>query len=147
AVLVRHHAAEPATARGARPPRRPARLRWGARAAAADRDGAGRALRRTPDDRGHATTAAGRLERRAARPLALLHLPGAVRGDVGAAAGRDRGRGRPGAGAAALMGTYITPAPLSYYLLLSVVLFTLGVIGFLKNKNPLVMFMSVEIML
>ena len=45
------------------------------------------------------------------------------------------------------MGTYITPAPLSYYLLLTVVLFTLGVIGFLKNKNPLVMFMSVEIML
>ena len=45
------------------------------------------------------------------------------------------------------MGTYITPAPLSYYLLLSVVLFTLGVIGFLKNKNPLIMFMSVEIML
>ena len=38
-------------------------------------------------------------------------------------------------------------APLSYYLILSVVLFTIGAIGFLVKKNPLIMFMSVEIML
>jgi NADH-quinone oxidoreductase subunit K len=45
------------------------------------------------------------------------------------------------------MGTYITAAPLAYYLLLSAVLFTIGTIGFCTRKNPLIMFMSVEIML
>jgi NADH-quinone oxidoreductase subunit K len=45
------------------------------------------------------------------------------------------------------MGTYITAAPLPYYLILSVVLFTIGTIGFCTRKNPLIMFMSVEIML
>ena len=45
------------------------------------------------------------------------------------------------------MGTYITAAPLTYYLILSVVLFTIGTIGFCTRKNPLIMFMSVEIML
>jgi NADH-quinone oxidoreductase subunit K len=38
-------------------------------------------------------------------------------------------------------------APLPYYLILSGVLFTIGVVGFCVRKNPLVMFMSVEIML
>jgi NADH-quinone oxidoreductase subunit K len=38
-------------------------------------------------------------------------------------------------------------APLSYYLILSVVLFSIGAIGFLVKKNPLIMFMCVEIML
>jgi NADH-quinone oxidoreductase subunit K len=38
-------------------------------------------------------------------------------------------------------------APLPYYLVLSGVLFTIGVVGFCVRKNPLVMFMSVEIML
>ena len=41
----------------------------------------------------------------------------------------------------------IAVAPLSYYLILSVVLFTIGAVGFLVKKNPLIMFMSVEIML
>ena len=41
----------------------------------------------------------------------------------------------------------IAPAPLPYYLILSAVLFTIGVVGFCVRKNPLVMFMSVEIML
>ena len=41
----------------------------------------------------------------------------------------------------------IAVAPLSYYLTLSIVLFTIGAIGFLIKKNPLIMFMSVEIML
>ena len=38
-------------------------------------------------------------------------------------------------------------APLSYYLILSALLFTVGVIGVLVRRNPLVMFMSVELML
>jgi NADH-quinone oxidoreductase subunit K len=38
-------------------------------------------------------------------------------------------------------------APLPYYLVLSSVLFTIGVVGFCVRKNPLIMFMSVEIML
>ena len=38
-------------------------------------------------------------------------------------------------------------APLPYYLILSGVLFTIGVVGFCVRKNPLIMFMSVEIML
>jgi NADH-quinone oxidoreductase subunit K len=41
----------------------------------------------------------------------------------------------------------IGTAPLSYYLILSAVLFSIGAIGFLTKKNPLIMFMSVEIML
>ena len=38
-------------------------------------------------------------------------------------------------------------APRSYYLILSAMLFTIGVIGVLVRKNPLVMFMCVELML
>jgi len=38
-------------------------------------------------------------------------------------------------------------APLSYYLVLSAVLFTIGILGVLIRKNPLVMFMSIELML
>jgi len=38
-------------------------------------------------------------------------------------------------------------APLSYYFILSAVLFTIGVVGVLVRKNPLVMFMSIELML
>ncbi len=38
-------------------------------------------------------------------------------------------------------------APLSYYLTLSAVLFTIGVVGVLTRKNPLVVFMCVELML
>jgi NADH-quinone oxidoreductase subunit K len=41
----------------------------------------------------------------------------------------------------------IEVAPLPYYLVLSGVLFTIGVVGFCVRKNPLIMFMSVEIML
>lgn len=37
--------------------------------------------------------------------------------------------------------------PASYFLVLSAVLFTLGVIGVLIRRNALVMFMSVELML
>lgn len=38
-------------------------------------------------------------------------------------------------------------APLWYYLLLSAVIFTIGVLGVMIRKNPLVMFMSIELML
>lgn len=38
-------------------------------------------------------------------------------------------------------------APLSNYLILSGLLFTIGVFGFLYRKNPLIMFMSIELML
>lgn len=38
-------------------------------------------------------------------------------------------------------------APSNYYLILSAVLFTIGVLGVLVRKNPLVMFMSIEMML
>ncbi|MHB0867874.1 MAG: NADH-quinone oxidoreductase subunit NuoK [Chloroflexota bacterium] len=38
-------------------------------------------------------------------------------------------------------------APLNYYLILSAILFTIGITGVLVRKNPLVMFMSIELML
>lgn len=38
-------------------------------------------------------------------------------------------------------------APLPYYLILSSLLFTIGIFGFLFRKNPLIMFMSIELML
>ena len=37
--------------------------------------------------------------------------------------------------------------PLHYYLILSAVLFTTGVAGVIARRNPLVMFMSIELML
>ena len=37
--------------------------------------------------------------------------------------------------------------PLSYYLILSAVLFVIGVFGVLFNRNAIVIFMSIEIML
>ena len=39
------------------------------------------------------------------------------------------------------------PVPLSWYLLLSAVLFALGVAGFLFKRNILTIFMSIELML
>ncbi len=37
--------------------------------------------------------------------------------------------------------------PLNYYVLLSGILFTIGALGVLLRRNPLVMFMSIELML
>jgi len=37
--------------------------------------------------------------------------------------------------------------PLSYYLILSAVLFTLGIIGVLVRRNVIIIFMSIELML
>ena len=41
----------------------------------------------------------------------------------------------------------IPPVPLSWYLLLSAVLFVLGVAGFLYRKSIITVFMSIELML
>ena len=41
----------------------------------------------------------------------------------------------------------MTGVPLSWYLILSAVLFALGVAGFLFRKNLITMFMSIELML
>src|SRR5688572_33001729 len=41
----------------------------------------------------------------------------------------------------------IDMAPLGYYFTLSALLFTIGAVGFLVRKNPLIMFMSIELML
>ncbi len=38
-------------------------------------------------------------------------------------------------------------APLSYYFILSALLFTVGTVGVLIRKNPLIVFMSIELML
>jgi NADH-quinone oxidoreductase subunit K len=37
--------------------------------------------------------------------------------------------------------------PLSAYLVVSAILFTIGVVGVLTRKNPLIIFMSIELML
>ncbi|HEX4228126.1 MAG TPA: NADH-quinone oxidoreductase subunit NuoK [Bryobacteraceae bacterium] len=42
---------------------------------------------------------------------------------------------------------HISPVPLSWYLMLSAVLFTLGVAGFLYRKSVITVFMSIELML
>jgi NADH-quinone oxidoreductase subunit K len=42
---------------------------------------------------------------------------------------------------------HIPPVPLSWYLLLSAVLFVLGVAGFLYRKSVITVFMSIELML
>lgn len=39
------------------------------------------------------------------------------------------------------------PLPLNYYLLLSAVLFVIGVIGVLTRRNAIVIYMSIELML
>lgn len=45
------------------------------------------------------------------------------------------------------LGPIPTSVPLSWYLLLSAVLFALGVAGFLFRKNIITVFMSIELML
>lgn len=42
---------------------------------------------------------------------------------------------------------HIPPVPLSWYLILSAVLFALGVAGFLYRKSIITVFMSIELML
>jgi NADH-quinone oxidoreductase subunit K len=40
-----------------------------------------------------------------------------------------------------------TSIPLQYYLLLSAILFTIGVVGVLVRRNAIIVFMSIELML
>ncbi len=42
---------------------------------------------------------------------------------------------------------HISPVPLSWYLVLSAILFTLGAAGFLYRKSIITVFMSIELML
>jgi NADH-quinone oxidoreductase subunit K len=42
---------------------------------------------------------------------------------------------------------HLPPVPLSWYLILSAILFTLGVAGFLYRKSIITVFMSIELML
>src|SRR2546421_931836 len=75
------------------------------------------------------------------RHCALHALPLPGRSHVGVAAGGGRRRGLPGDAEDSLM-----PAPYDF-LVLSGVLFTMGAIGFLVRRNPLVVFMCIELML
>lgn len=45
------------------------------------------------------------------------------------------------------MGTVAVHLPLSAYLIVSAILFTLGTVGVLVRRNPIIMFMCVELML
>jgi NADH-quinone oxidoreductase subunit K len=42
---------------------------------------------------------------------------------------------------------HLSPVPLSWYLILSAILFTLGVAGFVYRKSIITVFMSIELML
>jgi NADH-quinone oxidoreductase subunit K len=42
---------------------------------------------------------------------------------------------------------HVAPVPLSWYLILSAILFALGVAGFLYRKSVITVFMSIELML
>ena len=44
-------------------------------------------------------------------------------------------------------GAMIRTIPIDYYLILSAILFTIGVVGVLIKRNPIVIFMCVELML
>src|SRR5205085_1750044 len=65
-------------------------------------------------------------------------VPGAVRAHLGDAAGGRGGRGRPRQAEAVMLG----PS-----LVISALLFTIGVVGVLLRRNAMVIFMCVELML
>src|SRR5881397_898180 len=100
----------------------------------APRHGARRAAAGRP---GPAATAAGHGRRRG--PAAVQHIPAAVRDHEHAATRRDRGRGSAREAQVVML---LGPA-----LLVSAVLFTLGVAGVLLRRNAIVIFMCVELML
>ena len=83
---------------------------------------------------------AGGLEALGTRALHRLPLP--VRADIGPAPGGHGGRARssPAAGPERW-------CPESYYTALSAILFAIGVVGVVIRRNPLVIFMSIELML
>src|SRR5207247_4604432 len=73
---------------------------------------------------------------------AVYEVPLPGRGDLGVAPDRGGGRRIPGGAEDSLM-----PVPAYTFLLLSGALFTMGAIGFLVRRNPLVVFMCIELML
>ena len=75
------------------------------------------------------------------RPAVPERLPAAVRGRVGAAAGRADGRGHD---RAPPEGRVIG---LQHYLVVSAALFALGVLGLLTRRNAVHVLMSIELML
>src|ERR671937_3210465 len=104
------------------------------------------ACQRQPDRQGgafHPGRGRCRGQRPGDRDRALHHLFAAGRGDLAAVAG-GRGGGRlPGDAEDPLM----AQVNANTYLLLSGALFTLCAIGFLVRRNPLVVFMCIELML
>ena len=82
---------------------------------------------------------------RGGRPRAVHAVSAAVRSHLGADPDRDPGRDRAGAKGAGLR--WDNGVPLSWYLILSAVLFALGVAGFLFRRNIITVFMSIELML
>src|SRR5262249_59948830 len=141
AVRVRHHGAHPGQGRDrARPAPRPTlgrgaprgRLPGAVRLDFALCRAQGRRPRGARARRGRGSGSA---------PVHRLSVP--VRGDVILAA---RGH-RRGADAGEAKGLARTMVPESYYVGLSAILFSLGVLGVLVRRNPLVIFMSIEMML
>src|SRR5262249_58177695 len=78
---------------------------------------------------------------RGPRRAALHRLPLPLRGDLPPPPGGAGGRACPGQAESGLM------VPPAWYVGLSGLLFTIGVIGVLVRRNPLVIFMSIELML
>ena len=89
---------------------------------------------------GMAAPAAGRLRRRSSRSACSLFtaLPAAVRDHRSAHAGRRDRRRRAGASEDRLTDACV---PTSYYIALSAVLFSIGVVGVLVRRNAIVIFM------
>src|SRR5205085_7880885 len=77
------------------------------------------------------------------RPRPLHHLSAALRGDLAPHPDRHPGSDRSGPKGAGLM----NGVPISWYLTLSAILFTLGVAGFVFRRNIITVFMSIELML
>ena len=87
----------------------------------------------------------GRRPRRDVGTALFTDLPAALRSDLGPDSDRDSRRHRPGAKGNGLMMT--AGVPISWFLILSAVLFALGVAGFLFRRNIITVFMSIELML
>src|SRR4029077_5555197 len=74
------------------------------------------------------------------RPPAVPRLSVALRDHLSADPDRHHGRGGAGKEGGLMI-------PLSWYLILSAILFSLGVFGFLLKRNIITIFMSIELML
>ncbi len=83
------------------------------------------------------------------RTQTVHQLSAAVRSDLGANPDRTGWRDRAGEkGSLTVPNALLTsPVPLSWYLILSAILFGLGVAGFIFRRNIITVFMSIELML